>query len=155
MQNFIQMELPCSPMPTLLLRNRYNIDSCIWVQFNLNVRTQVLNEFLILFIQDYVLPEVRDRQFLISFHKNARKIGMDVEKYNELRTKASKIETDLQRLRDPLALHLPLKTRTGMMDGGTHRLYSTETSKCIIGKAQQKFQHFLQKAQKTSSSPST
>lgn len=97
------------------------------------------------------MPEVRDRQFLITFHKNARKIGMDVEKYNELRAKASKIEDDLQRLRDPLALHLPLKTRLGTAAGQQYRLYSSPDSpQGILSKAQQKIQEILHKTHKSS-----
>jgi len=52
-----------------------------------------------------------DRQYLITFHKNAKKVGLDVNRYNVLREQIHKIETDLRRLRDPLALHLPLKNK--------------------------------------------
>lgn len=59
--------------------------------------------------QDYNLPEVRDRQFLISFYKFARRQGMDVARYNRLRQEMSQIEEDLRRLRDPLQKHLPMR----------------------------------------------
>lgn len=59
--------------------------------------------------QDYVLPEVRDRQFLISFYKFARRQGMDVSRYNALRDELFEIEEELRRLRDPLQKHLPVR----------------------------------------------
>lgn len=61
--------------------------------------------------QEYVLPDVKDRQYLITFHKHAKKMGMDVERYNKLKDRIGKIQQDLGRLRDPLALHLPMRTR--------------------------------------------
>ncbi|XP_068239010.1 calcium uniporter protein, mitochondrial-like isoform X2 [Palaemon carinicauda] len=63
--------------------------------------------YYVLTKQDFVLPEVRDRQFLISFHKRAKKVGMDVEKYNRLKDRIAQLENDLDRLRDPLSLNLP------------------------------------------------
>ncbi|XP_042877898.1 calcium uniporter protein, mitochondrial-like isoform X1 [Penaeus japonicus] len=57
--------------------------------------------------QDFVLPDVRDRQFLLSFHKKAKKLGMDVSQYNDLKNQLASLESDLRRLRDPLALNLP------------------------------------------------
>jgi len=58
-------------------------------------------------LQEYMLPDVKDRQFLISFHKKAKKNGFDVLRYNELRDNIASIENDLRRLRDPLHIHLP------------------------------------------------
>lgn len=57
--------------------------------------------------QEYLLPDVKDRQFLITFHKKAKKLGLDVEQYNSLRDSISRVEGDLRRLRDPLQIHLP------------------------------------------------
>lgn len=54
-----------------------------------------------------MLPEVRDRQFLLCFHKRARKVGLDVERYNNLKDRLASLQNDLERLRDPLALNLP------------------------------------------------
>lgn len=54
------------------------------------------------------MPEVKDRQFLIAVHKKAKKKGFDVNRYNQLKDEAHKIEKDLQRIRDPLYLrHSP------------------------------------------------
>ena len=41
--------------------------------------------YFVLTRQDYLLPDVRDRQQLITFHKNARKNEWDVHKYNSLK----------------------------------------------------------------------
>ena len=96
-----------------------------------------------------------DRQYLRIFHKNARKIGMDVNKYNQIRTQISKIEADLQRLRDPLALHLPLKNRLASHQMELERLQRLESSQSIISKAQHKIQQMIQKAQSSSTSSSS
>ncbi|XP_066960878.1 calcium uniporter protein, mitochondrial isoform X2 [Macrobrachium rosenbergii] len=65
--------------------------------------------YYVLTKQDFVLPEVRNRQFLIGFHKRAKKTGLDVEKYNQLKNKYAQLEDDLNRLRDPITLNLPKK----------------------------------------------
>ena len=43
-------------------------------------------------------PEARNRQFLISFHKKAKRNGFDIEKYNSLREAIAKIEAQLEDL---------------------------------------------------------
>lgn len=58
-------------------------------------------------LQDFVLPDVRDRQFLLCFHKRAKKLGLNVDKYNMLKNRLAELHKDLERLRDPLALNLP------------------------------------------------
>lgn len=58
-------------------------------------------------VQEYVLPDVRDRQHLITLHKRARKMGLDLDQYNSLKDELSRTELDLTRLRDPLQVHLP------------------------------------------------
>jgi len=55
--------------------------------------------------QEYILNDVRDREFLLYFHKKAKKVGLDVGKYNELKDSVASIESDLKRLRDPLRIH--------------------------------------------------
>ncbi|XP_055686110.1 calcium uniporter protein, mitochondrial [Lutzomyia longipalpis] len=57
--------------------------------------------------QEYVLEDVRDRQYLISMHKRAKKQGLDLMTYNQLRREIADVEQDLRRLRDPLHLHVP------------------------------------------------
>ncbi|XP_063219890.1 calcium uniporter protein, mitochondrial isoform X2 [Bacillus rossius redtenbacheri] len=64
--------------------------------------------YYVLTKQEYILPDVKDRQHLIIFHRRARKLGLDLQRYNDLKDNISKIEADLQRLRDPLHMHLPV-----------------------------------------------
>ncbi|KAL0266278.1 UNVERIFIED_CONTAM: hypothetical protein PYX00_008870 [Menopon gallinae] len=63
--------------------------------------------YYVLTKQEYILPDVRDRQYLITLHKKAKKMGLDLEKYNQIKEKVYVIERDLKRLRDPLQVHLP------------------------------------------------
>uniref|UniRef100_A0A336KU11 Calcium uniporter protein n=1 Tax=Culicoides sonorensis TaxID=179676 RepID=A0A336KU11_CULSO len=57
--------------------------------------------------QDYILPDIKDRQQLIALHKSAKKNGLDINQYNKLKREIAEIENDIRRLRDPLCLHLP------------------------------------------------
>lgn len=52
--------------------------------------------------QEYLMPDVRDRQYLITVHKKARKSGLDLHTYNLLKDKMAGVQTDLARLKDPL-----------------------------------------------------
>ncbi|XP_076041865.1 mitochondrial calcium uniporter isoform X2 [Oratosquilla oratoria] len=88
--------------------------------------------YYVLTKQDFLLPEVRDRQFLISFHKRAKKLGLDVEKYNRLKDKIADLEGDLARLRDPLALNLPAQI-----------LDNQPTSEATLAKAQKHIKNLL------------
>lgn len=54
--------------------------------------------------QEYNLPEVKDRQFLIAVHKKAKKLGFDINRYNQLRDEAYTIESNIRRLRDPIKM---------------------------------------------------
>jgi len=48
------------------------------------------------------MPDVRDRQYLITVHKKARKSGLDLHAYNQLKDQLACVQTDLARLKDPL-----------------------------------------------------
>ncbi|XP_046664646.1 calcium uniporter protein, mitochondrial isoform X1 [Homalodisca vitripennis] len=78
--------------------------------------------YYVLTKQEYILPDVRDRQHLIILHKRARKMGLDLEQYNALKDEMARTELDLNRLRDPLQVHLPpryisaLETKTSPLD---------------------------------------
>ncbi|KAJ2946908.1 hypothetical protein O0L34_g16247 [Tuta absoluta] len=63
--------------------------------------------YFVLTKQEYVLPDVKDRQHLLTLHKKAKKIGLDINHYNHLKNEISKLERDLNRLHDPLQIHLP------------------------------------------------
>ncbi|KAG7159441.1 Calcium uniporter protein-like [Homarus americanus] len=82
--------------------------------------------------QDFVLPEVRDRQFLLCFHKRAKKLGMDIGKYNVLKNRLAELQCDLERLRDPLALNLPHSA-----------LKEPPTAQAPLAKAQQTIKNLL------------
>lgn len=58
-----------------------------------------------IFLQEYVMPDVRDRQHLLTLHKHARKAGLDINEYNRLKDEVAEVQRHLNRLRDPL---LPL-----------------------------------------------
>ncbi|XP_072051348.1 calcium uniporter protein, mitochondrial-like [Amphiura filiformis] len=64
--------------------------------------------YFVLTRQEFLYPDAQDRVYLTNFHKFAKKKKLDVEKYNEIRDRMNQIEKDIQRLRDPLALHLPI-----------------------------------------------
>lgn len=61
--------------------------------------------------QEYILEDVRDRQYLLAMHKKAKKHGLDLLQYNTLRRQIVEIENDLRRLRDPLHLHVPAEPK--------------------------------------------
>ncbi|XP_049866412.1 calcium uniporter protein, mitochondrial isoform X2 [Pectinophora gossypiella] len=63
--------------------------------------------YFVLTKQEYVLPDVKDRQHLLTLHKKAKKIGLDINQYNHLKDQVNKLEKDLHRLHDPLQIHLP------------------------------------------------
>ncbi|XP_047521468.1 calcium uniporter protein, mitochondrial [Pieris napi] len=63
--------------------------------------------YFVLTKQEYVLPDVKDRQHLITLHKKAKKIGLDINQYNHLKDEIDKLQKDLAKLRDPLNIHLP------------------------------------------------
>ncbi|XP_058054842.1 calcium uniporter protein, mitochondrial [Anopheles bellator] len=71
--------------------------------------------YFVLTKQEYLLPDVKDRQHLITLHKAAKKAGINLAEYNDIKRQIAEIEHDLRRLRDPLYMHLPApppKSRT-------------------------------------------
>lgn len=88
--------------------------------------------------QEYQMPDVKDRQHLIILHKRARKVGLDLERYNQLKDSVSQIEADIKRLRDPLHLHLPVSQQT------------SERCMTPLQRAQQQLRYLLNKTKTAS-----
>ncbi|KAM6956777.1 calcium uniporter protein, mitochondrial isoform 2-T2 [Aplochiton taeniatus] len=72
--------------------------------------------YFVLTRQEYIYPDARDRQYLLFFHKGAKRTQFDVEKYNQLRSTIAEVELDLKRLRDPLQLQLPVQQLNATKD---------------------------------------
>ncbi|XP_070544249.1 calcium uniporter protein, mitochondrial-like [Ptychodera flava] len=64
--------------------------------------------YYVLTRQEYTFEGAHDRQYLITFHKGAKKKQLNLADYNKLRDQIVKAEYDLERLRDPLQLNLPI-----------------------------------------------
>ncbi|KAM9142343.1 calcium uniporter regulatory subunit MCUb, mitochondrial isoform 1-T1 [Pangshura tecta] len=65
--------------------------------------------YFVLTKQDYVYPDVRDRQFLQYFYRKSRSQHFDVEQYNKLKEALAEVEESLRRLHQPLHLQLPIQ----------------------------------------------
>ncbi|XP_011695225.1 PREDICTED: calcium uniporter protein, mitochondrial [Wasmannia auropunctata] len=52
--------------------------------------------------QEYMLPDVLNRRHLIVLHRRARKVGLDLILYNQLKERAYELETTLKIIRGPL-----------------------------------------------------
>lgn len=74
-----------------------------WALIN---RTVWLDTNYIIHFQEYLLPDVKDRQHLITLHKAAKKAGLDLIEYNDIKREIAEVEHDLRRLNDPLYKNL-------------------------------------------------
>ncbi|XP_017876586.1 calcium uniporter protein, mitochondrial isoform X2 [Ceratina calcarata] len=55
--------------------------------------------------EEYMLPDVLSRRQLITLHKRAKKMGIDLNQYNLLKDRAYELETTLKIIRGPLYEH--------------------------------------------------
>jgi hypothetical protein len=60
--------------------------------------------YFVLTRQDYLLPDVADRQYLLNFHRRAKKVDWNVNKYNNLKEGITRVEDELFKLRDTTKL---------------------------------------------------
>ncbi|NP_001087837.1 mitochondrial calcium uniporter dominant negative beta subunit L homeolog [Xenopus laevis] len=65
--------------------------------------------YFVLTRQDYVYPDIRERQLLNYFYKRAKTQRFDVKEYNRLQDEFAETEESLRRLRNPLRLGLPIE----------------------------------------------
>lgn len=63
-------------------------------------------------MQEYVFPEVKDRLWLKKFYKGAKTSRLDIHRYNDLKNQIAETKLDIERLRDPLQLQLPVSQIT-------------------------------------------
>jgi hypothetical protein len=56
--------------------------------------------------QEYIYPEVHDRQLVRNLHKLAKKNNFDIDRYNRICVEIDQIKFDLSRLNDRLQLQL-------------------------------------------------
>ncbi|KMY97940.1 calcium uniporter protein, mitochondrial isoform X2 [Drosophila simulans] len=57
--------------------------------------------------REYMMEDVKNREFSLSLYRNAKKVQFDVEHYNELKRKSAELEYNLRRINDPLNMQLP------------------------------------------------
>ncbi|CAD7006479.1 unnamed protein product [Ceratitis capitata] len=69
--------------------------------------TMAIYAYYCLTKSEYAFETVRDRLYLITMHKKAKRKNFDIEKYNLLKRELAEAEYDLRRLRDPINLQLP------------------------------------------------
>ncbi|XP_033174255.1 calcium uniporter protein, mitochondrial [Bombus impatiens] len=67
--------------------------------------TMVLFIYFVVTRQEYILPDVMNRRQLITLHKEAKKLGFDLNQYNALKDRAYELETILKIIRGPLYEH--------------------------------------------------
>ncbi|XP_017048512.1 calcium uniporter protein, mitochondrial isoform X3 [Drosophila ficusphila] len=57
--------------------------------------------------REYMMEDVKNREYSLTLYRNAKKIQFDVEHYNELKRKSAELEYNLRRINDPLNMQLP------------------------------------------------
>ncbi|XP_057338782.1 calcium uniporter protein, mitochondrial isoform X2 [Microplitis mediator] len=87
--------------------------------------------------QEYMLPDVMNRRYLIALHKRAKAVGLDLTRYNMLKDQAYELETTLKIIRGPLWNHknkiekkLRDKTRSSSSSSSSSSSRSPSPSPC-------------------------
>ncbi|XP_037722490.1 calcium uniporter protein, mitochondrial isoform X1 [Drosophila subpulchrella] len=57
--------------------------------------------------REYMMEDVKNREYSLTLYRNAKKIQFDVEHYNNLKRKSAELEYNLRRINDPLNMQLP------------------------------------------------
>ncbi|XP_045469771.1 calcium uniporter protein, mitochondrial isoform X2 [Harmonia axyridis] len=58
--------------------------------------------YYVLTKEEYILPSVTDRQKLLILHNRAKRMGLDLQRYNQLQEQLVKLNRRLAKLRNPL-----------------------------------------------------
>lgn len=105
-------------------------------------------------LKEYNLPEVKDRQYLITLHKKAKKKGFDIELYNQLKREVAEVEHDLRRLRDPLYVRYSPTSAPNLTDNSSilaskHSGFSNMTKQQPTTLSKYNIQDFINRAVKS------
>ncbi|XP_016955482.1 calcium uniporter protein, mitochondrial isoform X2 [Drosophila biarmipes] len=57
--------------------------------------------------REYMMEDVKNREYSLTLYRNAKKVQFDVEHYNKLKRKSAELEYNLRRINDPLNMQLP------------------------------------------------
>ncbi|XP_037908151.1 calcium uniporter protein, mitochondrial isoform X3 [Hermetia illucens] len=98
--------------------------------------------------QEYNYNSVRDRQYLMTIHKRAKKKGFDLETYNNLKRQQAETEYDLNRLRDPLNLQLPTGWNTSNSSLSSTSISSEDDNKSTMSSSKSKLNKLISAATK-------
>lgn len=74
---------------------------------------------------------MKDRQFLLALHKKSKKQGLDINKYNQLKSQIAEIEYDLRRLHDPLYLRMSPNATNAYTRTGLHAKHFIKTKSAV------------------------
>ncbi|KAK9512574.1 hypothetical protein O3M35_000970 [Rhynocoris fuscipes] len=91
--------------------------------------TMAAYAYYVLTKQEYILPDVSDRQHLIDLHQRAKKIGLDLDQYNKLKATVVQLERDLKRIRDPLLPYIPPRSRQSKYPSGLSKTSTFKRTK--------------------------
>ncbi|KAF7991233.1 hypothetical protein HCN44_002795 [Aphidius gifuensis] len=83
--------------------------------------------YFIMTRQEFMLPDVMNRRYLVALHKRARAVGLDLNQYNLLKERQHELETTLKIIRGPLYNH-KTKVEKKLRDRGKSSSSSSSSS---------------------------